>query len=173
MNTLTPHTSPRLTLIAAVSEDGFISREKGVPWDLPRDRQHFRAITAGHWLLLGRRTYDEMRGWFRDHTPLVLTHDSGLIVPNGHAVRDVAEALALAQSSAVGEIFVCGGSAAYAAAMPYAQRLLITEVQTTLGRGVSFPAISPDEWVCTSSQRQDADAENAHSMRFTEYQRRK
>ena len=63
----------RVIIIAAVSADGFISRGTGVPWDLPEDRAHFRRLTAGRWLLLGRRTFEEMTGWFREHRPLVMT----------------------------------------------------------------------------------------------------
>ena len=160
---------PALTLIAAVSADGFISRGKGLPWDLPRDRAHFRAQTAGQWLLLGRRTYDDMRGWFRDHTPLVLTRDLTLKVPEGHAVRDVAEALEKATQAGVSEIFVCGGSAAYAAAMPHAARLLITHVDTDLGGGVAFPEIDPRIWHVVSRERYAADAENVFAMEMVEY----
>jgi len=65
--------STRTIIIAAVSADGFISRGTGVPWDLPEDRQHFRRLTQGQWLFLGRRTFEEMLGWFKDHHPVVLT----------------------------------------------------------------------------------------------------
>jgi dihydrofolate reductase len=162
---------PRLTLIAAVSEDGFISRGQGVPWDLPRDRAHFRATTAGKWLLLGRRTYEEMLGWFRDHTPLVLTRDASFVPPIGKAVSSVQQALDLAAKAGVEEIFVCGGSAAYELAFPHADRLLVTQVGTRLGAGVAFPKIESPPWRLVSSLEHPADAENAHSMRFADYRR--
>ena len=164
-------TRPRLTLIAAVSEDGYISRGQGVPWDLPRDRVHFRAATAGKWLLLGRRTYQEMLGWFRDHTPLVLTRDPTFVPPIGQAVRDVPQALELAAAAGVDEIYVCGGSAAYALAMPHADRLLVTHVSTRLGSGVPFPTIETPPWKLVSSTRHPADAENIHAMRIADYRR--
>ncbi|MBL9132301.1 MAG: dihydrofolate reductase [Verrucomicrobiaceae bacterium] len=157
----------RLTLIAAVSADGFISRGQGVPWDLPRDRAHFRATTAGRWLLLGRRTYEEMLGWFRDHTPLVLTRDARYTPPFGKAVRSIADALTQADSH---ELFVCGGSTAYQAAIPHADRLLITHVETRLGTGVPFPVIDAT-WRLVSEEIHAADAENAHAIRFAEYHR--
>jgi dihydrofolate reductase len=162
---------PRLTLIAAVSEDGFISRGQGVPWDLPRDRVHFRAATAGKWLLLGRRTYEEMLGWFRDHTPLVLTRDPAFIPPIGKCVRDVPQALDLATAAGVDEIYVCGGSAAYALAMPHADRLLVTHVSTRLGFGVPFPMIDTLLWKERGATSHPADAENVHPMRFADYGR--
>jgi dihydrofolate reductase len=164
-------TRPRLTLIAAVSEDGFISRGQGVPWDLPKDRVHFRAATAGKWLLIGRRTYQEMLGWFRDHTPLVLTRDASFVPPIGQAVLSVPQALDLAAKAGVDEIFVCGGSAAYELAFPHADRLLVTNVGTRLGAGVAFPKIETPPWRLVSSVEHAADAENAFGMRFVEYRR--
>lgn len=162
---------PRLTLIAAVSEDGFISCAQGVPWDLPRDRLHFRAVTAGKWLLLARRTYEEMSGWFRDHTPLVLTRDTRFVAPVGRAVCSVQQALEIVASAGAPELFVCGGSAAYELSFPYADRLLVTHVGTRLDAGVAFPEIRTPPWKLHSSSVHRADAENAHDMRFTEYLR--
>ncbi len=164
-------TRPRLTLITAISEDGYISRGEGVPWDLPRDRVHFRTATAGKWLLLGRRTYDEMIGWFCDHTPLVLTRDPTFVPPIGKAVSSVPQALDLAAKAGVDEIFVCGGSAAYELAFPHAERLLVTHVGTRLGAGVSFPKIGTPPWQLVSSVDHAADAENAFPMCFADYRR--
>jgi dihydrofolate reductase len=162
-------TRPRITLIAAVSADGFISRDHGVPWDLPRDRTHFRAVTAGQWLLLGRRTYEEMIGWFRDHTPLVLTRGKTFTPPIGHTVHSMEDAIAIATVAQAPDLIVCGGSAAYEAAMPHAERLLITRVETSLGSGIPFPPIDPASWRLIASVSHPADAENAHAMRFEEY----
>ena len=162
---------PTITLIAAVSADGFISRGSGVPWHLPADIAHFRHATAGKWLLLGRRTYDEMRGWFDDsHTPLVLTHAPELKGP-GRAVSSVAEALALAASQT--ELMVCGGGQIYAAMMPHATCLWITRVQTQLSGGVAFPVVDSDVWEVVSTQPRSADREHEFAMEFVCLQRRR
>ena len=64
----------QLTLIAAIDQNRLLANEHRIPWHLPRDIAHFRNYTKEKWLLLGRRTFEEMRGWFRaGHTPLVLT----------------------------------------------------------------------------------------------------
>ena len=161
-----------LTLIAAVSADGFISTGRGVPWRLPRDITHFREVTCGQWLLIGRRTYGEMIGWFHDHHPLVLTRDAAFIPPLGQAVPSVPAAIKVAQQASAGEIFVCGGGGAYAAAMPHAERLIVTHVDTTLGGGVPFPAIAPEDWRITSTTAHPADADHAFAMAITTYARR-
>ncbi len=165
-------TRPDLTLIAAVSADGFISTGKGVPWNLPRDKEHFRRTTRGQWLLIGRRTYVEMLGWFRDHHPLVLTSDKTFTPPVGGAVSSVAEALSIAVKDGARELFVCGGGGAYAAAMPLANRLIITHADTILGGGVPFPVIRSELWQAVSRQAFPADAENQLDMTFAIYERR-
>ena len=162
---------PVLTLIAAVSADGYISTGTGVPWHLPRDIAHFRRTTRGQWLLIGRSTYVEMIGWFENHRPLVLTRDPAFIPPIGQTVTSVAEALQVAGEGGAAELFVCGGGGAYAAAMPWADRLILTHVDSTLGSGVPFPAVNPGEWRMTSRQDFPADADHAQGHQIATYER--
>jgi dihydrofolate reductase len=164
-------TQPLLTLIAVISADGCISTGTGVPWRLPRDQEHFRAATRGQWLLLGRRTYEEMLGWFKDHRPLVLTRNAAYLPPVGQPVASVQEALRLAAEGGVAELFVCGGGDTYAAAMPYADRLLLTHVDAELGGGVPFPEVDPAVWQMTEHEDFPADAMHAHGLRFATYER--
>ncbi len=162
---------PVLTLIAAVSADGFISTGQGVPWNLPRDKEHFRRTTRSQWLLLGRRTFEEMTGWFEDRHPLVLTHSPVYAPPVGEVVASVAEALQVAAAGGAAELFVCGGGEAYAAAMPCADRLILTHVSSTLGSGVPFPDVPPTEWRQTSREDFPADATHAQALSFATYER--
>ncbi|MFM7607216.1 MAG: dihydrofolate reductase [Prosthecobacter sp.] len=164
---------PRLTLIAAISEDGFISRGQGVPWNLPRDRRNFRSATAGKWLLIGRRTYQEMLGWFEDHTPLVLTQNRTFVPSVGKVVHSIHEALDLAAEARVPELFVCGGAGVYADSISIADRLLVTHVKNLLGDGVRFPAIESPPWHLISKIEHPADDENAFKISFATYERQK
>ncbi len=157
---------PRITLIAAVSEDGFISRGKGVPWDIAEDRRHFRDYTKGKWLLLGRKTFEEMHGWFReDHTPLALTRDETFTPQTGRAVLSIEHAIAMAEQGGAEELVVCGGGATYEAAMPHADTLIITHVAQRLGDGVRFPVIDEAAWKITSKT-------NRPGFCITRYQKR-
>ena len=164
--------SAHLTLIAAVSADGFISRGKGVPWDLPIDKAHFRAATRDKWLLLGRRTFGEMHGWFQTgHHPLVLTHEESLIVPGGQTVASVSEAVRLTSAAGEPELVCCGGAEIYAAAMPYAHRLVITHVLEILGGGLPFPVISLREWEPVTRHTHTMDKQHAFDFEIVSYQR--
>ena len=165
-----PIMSATLTLIAAVSADGYISKGSGVPWDLPADRAHFRQYTREKWLLLGRRTYEEMLGWFQpSHHPLVLTHEPKLNVPNGKAVSSVPEALRLAAYQR--ELVCCGGAEIYQTAISHAHRLILTEVHEILDHGLAFPKISKSDWEPVSRRSQAVDDDHAFSFEIVTYQR--
>ncbi|MBP7950243.1 MAG: dihydrofolate reductase [Verrucomicrobiales bacterium] len=153
-----------ITLIAAVADDGFLSGENGgIPWHLPRDIRHFRRHAAGKFLLLGRTTFEEMRGWFTDQIPLVLTRNPAVLSPPGIPVETVADAVAIVRAAAALPLLVCGGAQTYAAALPSADTLILTRVHTILGRGKSFPSLPP-EWQETAREHFPADAENPLPM---------
>lgn len=161
-----------VSLIAAVSEDGFIAKEEGgIPWKLPRDVRHFRDYVAGKYMLLGRRTYEEMKGWFTTQKPMVLTRDEKLFewqdAPPPLVVRSVEEAISLAE----GELVVCGGGEVFAAALPWVKKCLVTHVKTKLGRGIKFPVLPPMEWKLQESTFHPADSENELAMTISTYDR--
>ncbi|MDB6073820.1 MAG: dfrA [Verrucomicrobiaceae bacterium] len=158
-------------LIAVLSDDGYISVGSGVPWDLPADRAHFRARTAGRWLLLGHRTYSEMIGWFRDHHPLVLSEDASFVPPIGERVETMEEAMEKTLAAGVDELVVVGGRKAFDAAMPYATHLDLTRVHTTLGSGVPFPPMDESEWTMILQMDHPADDRHAFAFTFTEWKR--
>lgn len=147
-----------VTLIAALSSDGYISRGKGVPWDMPADRAHYRSYTAGKWLLLGRTTYEEMLGgWFKDHTPLVLSRDETWLPPLGRRVASAEHAIELTKKAGENELVVCGGRAAFEQSMPFATQLILTRVDSVLGGGVPFPRVDLREWTLVKSERHEGD----------------
>ncbi len=155
-----------VTLIAAHSENGVLAAGGRIPWHLPEDTAHFRRSCEGKWLLLGRRTYEQMQGWFRPgQTPVAVSRDALLNVPGGHTVRSVDAGLTLAEHSGADECVVIGGGEVFAAAMPYARVLLLTIVHTTLAGDVFFPVVTPAEWQESWSHHHPADAD--HAFAFT------
>jgi dihydrofolate reductase len=160
-----------LSLIAAVSEDGYIGQDGKIPWSLPRDVAHFRQYCAGKWLLLGRRTYDEMSGWFRDHHPLILTRNKSFQPTVGAPVASVTEALELARRGSVPELVVLGGGEVFALAMPLAERLILTTVYTKVGSGTRFPDWAAQDWRCLQQETFPPDDQHAFRHTIATYQR--
>ena len=157
-----------LTLIAAMDEKRLLADERGIPWHLPRDIAHFRDYTQGKWLLLGRKTFEEMQGWFRDgHYPLVLSARCGWDPHIGRLVCSVPHALALAEAAGVEEIVCCGGAQTYAAALPYAHKLVLTTVHARIeprSAAVYFPSWTEHAWREKTRTAHIPDAEHAHGF---------
>ncbi|MDF1739044.1 MAG: dihydrofolate reductase [Verrucomicrobiales bacterium] len=169
---------PEVTMIAAMTENGVIGSENGgIPWSLPRDKEHFRTRTRKRWLLVGRTTYLEMSGWFEDRTPIVLTHNRKFQPEaKGHrVVNSVPEAIALAEANGARELVVCGGSAVYHAALPFADRLIVTKI--SFDGEVIAPVLFPEfhsnkKWRLTERERWNSDANNAFKAELLTFQKR-
>lgn len=163
----------RLVLIAAASRNRVLASHGQIPWHLPRDVAHFRARTAGRWLLLGRITYEQMNGWFQPgHVPVVMTRlADDFTVPGGWAVPDLPSALQLAASHGVGELMVCGGGQVYASSLPWADEIILTTVETEVTGETLFPELPADQWCAVDQQSFPADAANAWPMTITRWVR--
>lgn len=169
---------PEVTMIVAMTQDSVIgSKNGGIPWSLPRDKTHFRSRTSRRWLLVGRITYQEMTGWFGDRTPIVLTRDLAF-QPDKKAHRvasSVPEAIALARDNGTRELVVCGGSAVYHAALPFADRLIVTKISFDgeVIDPVRFPDFeSTEKWKLTGREQWNRDEYNALEAELLTFQKR-
>lgn len=148
-----------LSIIAALDEDGAIGRAAGgLPWHIPEETAHFRAYCAGKWLLAGRRTFEEMKGWFQPgQRVLVLTQGSAGVPGPGRAVRTIPEAMALAEKAGAGELVALGGAQVFALALPFASRLVLSRLHHRSGGDVFFPRVEWGRWrPAASESREDA-----------------
>jgi dihydrofolate reductase len=139
-----------LVLVAAVAENGVIGRGNALPWRLKSDLRHFRAMTTGKPVLMGRKTFHSIGRPLPGRTNIVVTRDPafaarGIIVARGlDAALDAAAGDALRRNAS--EVMVIGGADIYAALMPRATRLEITRVHASPEGDVYFPAIDPAAW---------------------------
>lgn len=134
-----------VSMIAALAEDRIIGSEGGgIPWELPRDRDYFRSYTRGKWMLLGRRTYEEMRGWFTDQKPIVVTTRAAYRpFSSSHPVaHSIPEAIGIAHKEKAAELVIAGGGVLYATAMPFADKLVLTRLEADfpVEKPIRFPA---------------------------------
>ena len=154
-----------VSLISAVSRNGVIGgKDGGIPWDLPRDKEHFREYTSGKWMLVGRKTYLEMEGWFVDQTPVVLTRSTDLIVPGGVVVHSVADAIDLAEQAGADELVVSGGAEMYRAALPFVEKLILTKIDAEIEGLAGFPDLDWNKWEKIESEIWDRDERNSYKM---------
>lgn len=156
----------RITLIAAMAENRVIGNRGAIPWHLPDDLARFRAITLGHPVLMGRRTFESIGRPLPGRLNIVLSRREGYAPPGCLPARDLVGALELARGAA--ELFVCGGGELYREALPLADRILLTLVRGEFPGDVTFPEI-PADFVETA--REEGAGEPAHL--FLAYERRK
>jgi dihydrofolate reductase len=131
----------KISLIAAVAQNGVIGAENRLPWRLPGDLAQFKSTTMGHVVIVGRRTFESIGRPLPGRRMIVLTHRDDLDLPGVRTARSVDEALALAAGE--DEVFVAGGGEVYRAFMPRADRIYLTCVEANVEGDTRFPEIDP------------------------------
>ena len=118
---------PPLVLVLALGENGALGNKGKVPWRIPEDMRHFKAMTVGHAILMGRRTWDECGKPLPDRRNIVISRSLGAL-PGAEVVRSLEDAIAKARETDP-EPRVIGGAQIYAAALPLATKIYLTEVR--------------------------------------------
>ncbi|HQZ32486.1 MAG TPA: dihydrofolate reductase [Arenimonas sp.] len=158
-----------LVLVAALDRASAIGRGNQLPWRLPDDLKRFKAITLGHPVLMGRKTAESLGRALPGRANLVLTRSGRVPFEGMQAVASLDEALAQGEG---GPLMVIGGGEVYALALPRAERLHLTHVDTRVeGADAFFPAFDAREWVVESRDARVADARHAHAFEFVDYRR--
>jgi len=162
-----------LVLIAAVARNGVIGRDGGLPWRLSEDMAHFRRATAGCPVIMGRKTWDSLPPKFRPlpgRHNIVVTRQSGWHAEGATRVGDLDAALAAAGD--VARAFVIGGAELFAAALPRADELLLTEIDAEVEGDARFPRFAGADFVEVSRQRHRAAPPAEVEFAIVTYRRR-
>ena len=160
-----------VSLIVAVSSNGVIGRDGGLPWRLSADLRHFKKTTMGHHLVIGRRTWEEVGKPLPGRTMVVLTRDRGFAAEGAKVVHSLEEALAVAGDDE--EPFIAGGAQIYRMALEadLVDRIYLTRVHALIEGDILFPQIDLDEWELVSEDDHEADERNQHPFSFLVYER--
>ena len=159
----------RLVLIAAVAENGVIGSDGDMPWHYPADLAHFKETTTGHPVIMGRKTYESIvsgiGGPLPDRTNVVLS-TRPLDLPDGavHA-GSVDAAIDVARGTGSEVAYVIGGATVYEQFLPYADRLVLTEIPESPAGDTHFPTFDPETW-------REASRVSREELVFVEYERR-
>jgi dihydrofolate reductase len=139
-----------LVLVAAIAENGVIGRDGRLPWRLRSDLKHFRDLTLGHPVVMGRKTYDAIGKPLSRRTNIVVTRDPAFAAPGVVVARSLDAALAVARGDArrrsVAEIMIIGGADLYGQTIDIAARLEVTRVHARPEGDSVFPQIDPARW---------------------------
>lgn len=151
-------------IVVALDRGRVIGRDGGLPWHLPADLQHFKAITLGKPIIMGRRTHESIGRVLPGRRNLVVSRQPGYTAPGCECYASLATALAACADCA--EAMVVGGAALYAEALALADRLYLTEVEADVSGDVHFPAWDAAAWRELECEAHAADARHAYAYRF-------
>jgi dihydrofolate reductase len=164
-----------ITLVAALAENGVIGRDDGLPWRLKSDMVHFRAITMGKPVVMGRKTFLSIGRPLPGRTTIVVSRDAAFAAPGIVVAPSVEAALTVAQGDTLRRgaecIIVAGGADLYAQTMPLAERLHITYVHRAVDGDAYFPTIDRCVWHETGRDEHAPAAGDDAAFAFVIYQR--
>ncbi len=167
---------PRLAIVVAVAENGVIGDDNRLIWRLKSDMKHFRALTMGRPMIMGRKTFESIGKPLPGRETIVMTRDPAFAAPGVRVARDFASALAegarCAAAMGSDRVIIAGGAEIYRLALPVADEIHVTEVVASPAGDAHFPAVDPAAFRETAREHHPAGPDDDHAFSFVTYLRR-
>jgi dihydrofolate reductase len=158
-----------ISIIVAVSENGIIGAAGALPWRLSDDLRHFKAVSMGKPIVMGRKTWESIGRPLPGRQNIVITRQAGFEAPGCDVVASMDAAVSAAGDAE--EIMIIGGSQVYALFLPAAERVYLTRVHAKVEGDAFFPALDEGTWQLVSDERHAADERNEFDYSFRLYER--
>lgn len=159
-----------ISLIAAMAKHRVIGKDNKMPWHMPADLAHFRQVTTGKPVIMGRKTFDSIGRLLPGRRNIIISRQTKPAGLEADWVHSLEQALALVNSCS--EVMVIGGGELYKQALPLAERLYITEIDLDVAGDAFFPAYQEHcSWLVIDQEQYMADEKNPHNYRFVTLQR--
>jgi dihydrofolate reductase len=159
-----------VSIIAAMDRNRLIGNENQLPWHLPADLAHFKRVTMGKPIIMGRKTYESIGRPLPGRTNIVLTRSSDFNAEGVLTANTLEQALN--HVSAEDEVMIIGGSTIYELTLPRADRLYLTYVEGSFEGDAWFPDFDLEQWLIVASEEHSADQKNSSAYRFVTYARK-
>jgi dihydrofolate reductase len=154
-----------ISIIVAVDENNGIGKNNDLLWHMPADLKHFKDTTAGHTVIMGRKTFDSVGKPLPKRRNIIITRQTGLEIPGAEVVSDLPSAIALCDENE--EVFIVGGAEIYKMAMDITDKIYLTVIKGVFGADTFFPPIDPDTWKETEAVSFEPDEKNASGYTFS------
>ena len=141
----------RLSLIAAIARNRVIGLDNALPWHLPEDLKHFRALTTGHHIIMGRKTYESLNRLLPERTTVIVTRNADYAIPGAIIASSLEQAIALSVPD--DEVFLIGGAELYRDGLQLARTMYITEIDATFDGDAFFPELDMSCWQETAREK--------------------
>jgi len=155
-----------ISLLVAMDEHNGIGKDNRLPWHLSADLKRFKALTMGHYLIMGRKTYESIGRPLPGRIMVIITRSPDYQVENCLVAHSLEEALGIAEQAGESEAFVIGGGQIFAQALPMADRIYLTRVQTVSEADVFFPEFDARDWVVLETSDFPADEKNQFPSKY-------
>jgi len=166
------HNTAEIAIIVALDENNGIGQKGDLLCHLPNDLKHFKRVTSGHIVIMGRRTYESLpKGALPNRTNVVITSDAAENYPGCIVVRSAEEALTHCKEGE--KVFIIGGGQLYRATLGLADQLYLTRIHHTFSDADTFfPEIDFDEWRLTEKEMHEADDKHRYPYTFLTYSKK-
>lgn len=155
-----------LSLIVAIDENNGMGKENNLPWHLPADLKHFKTLTTGHPIIMGRKTYDSIGKPLPNRRNIVITRQN-INIEGVEVVQSLDEAIGICNSEE--EVFVIGGAQIFELTLDRADILYLTLIHHNFDADTFFPELDPDSWKQEESILHEPDEKNNYSYTFIKY----
>ncbi|MBQ0909347.1 dihydrofolate reductase [Flavobacterium sp. F-328] len=159
-----------IIMIAAVAENNALGKNNDLLWHLPNDFKRFKAVTTGHHIIMGRKTFESFPKPLPNRTHVIITRQKDYKAAGCIVVSSLAEALSVCPANE--DVFIIGGGEIYNLALPIADKLDLTKVHHTFEADAYFPEIDPKQWKLTSSEHHSKDEKHQYDYSFESYERK-
>lgn len=160
-----------ISIIVAKSENNVIGKNNDLVWHLPADQKYFRETTMGHYVVMGRKTFESLNKPLPGRTNIVITRNPEFRAEGCVIVHNLDEAIEFCKKNRQQEIFILGGGEIYRQALPFTQKIYITEVKGVFDGDTFFPPLNPDDWKEVSREFHNTDEKHAYEFDFVVYER--
>ncbi len=161
---------PHLSILVAMASNRTIGIDNRLPWRCPEDLKHFKALTMGHHMIMGRKTFDSIGKPLPGRTTVVVTRNRELNIDGCLVAHSLPEAVSACAGDE--QVFVVGGAELYAQALPLADTLYITEIQLDVDGDAHFPEFQQEEWQEVAREARQQEQPQPLRFHFVTYQRK-
>ncbi len=160
----------KISLIVAFDENRLIGNNNALPWHLPADLKHFKQITMGHHMIMGRKTFDSIGKPLPGRTSIIITRKKDFKIEGCIVVNTLNEALKKCEDQ--DEVFIIGGAQIFECTLPIATDLFITQIHHSFGGDTFFPEIPDSYWEEVSREMNEPDGKNEWPYSFIHYRKK-
>ena len=158
-----------ISIIAALAENNVIGKDNDLIWHLPKDLKHFKNLTTGHHVIMGRKTFESIGRVLPNRTFIIVTRNKSYQVSGAIVTHSLQEAIERVEND--NEAFIIGGAEIYRQSLSVANKMYLTKVHANFEGDAFFPEFEPTEWKLVSENQHKADEKNKHDFTFQEWEK--